>query len=156
MIQANNRKKRGEPIMKYIVSIACLAFTVACSAPDDPKAPEALGSESPAIEVINSVQTPSQPFTDQGVTVRHKVKSKDVYIEVVVNGFTFSAKDAKKHVQNEGYLKVYLNGKQIDNIHQAAFILKGLPTGKHTLKLELVRNDGASYGIQREIEVAIS
>ncbi|MBM6618578.1 hypothetical protein [Bacillus suaedaesalsae] len=140
--------------MKYIFLITCLALSVACSGPDDPKAPEALGTNSTAIEVMNTIKT-NQPINEQAVTVRHKVKKKDVYVEVVVNGFTFSSKESKKHVQNEGYLKVYLNGSQIDEIHQAAFILKGLPTGKHMLKLELVRNDASSYGVQKEMEVVI-
>ncbi|KAA0548054.1 hypothetical protein FZW96_09995 [Bacillus sp. BGMRC 2118] len=140
--------------MRYIFTLTCLALVTACSGPDDPKAPEAQTTNTAAIEVMKTEKT-SQRINDQDVTVRHNVKNKDIYVEVVVNGFTFSSKDSKQPKLNEGYLKVYLNGRQVDEIHQAAFILKGLPSGKHQLKLELVQNDGSSYDIQKEMEVVI-
>ncbi|KEF38586.1 hypothetical protein M670_02212 [Schinkia azotoformans MEV2011] len=90
------------------------------------------------------------------MSVKHQVKGKDIYVECVISNFTFSKKDHKKINQNGfGYMQLYLNNQKIDNIYTAAFIVKGLPAGKHQIKLELVHNDGTPYNIQKEFDVTI-
>lgn len=90
------------------------------------------------------------------VSVKHQVKGKDIYVECVISDFTFSKRDHKKINQNRsGYLQLYLNGQKIDNIYTAAFIIKGLPVGKHQIKLELVHNDGTPYNVQKEFDVTV-
>lgn len=99
-------------------------------------------------------------YTENGkqpMSVKEYVKGKDVYIECVISDFTFSKRaENNKNKQGSGFLKLYLNGKKIDDIYTAAFILKGLPIGKHMIKLELVHNDGTPYGIEHNFDVVIS
>ncbi|HHY74499.1 MAG TPA: hypothetical protein GX497_15005 [Bacillus bacterium] len=90
------------------------------------------------------------------ISVKHQVKGHDIYVECVIQNFTFSKKDDLKiNKSGYGYLQLYLNGKKIDNIYTAAFIIKGLPVGKHEIKLELVQNDGTPYKVEKEFDVAI-
>lgn len=91
------------------------------------------------------------------MSVKKYVKGKDVYVECVISDFTFSEKGDQNNVKNKyGFLQLYLNGKKIDNIYTAAFIIKGLPVGSHQIKLVLVGNDGTPYGIEHNFEVDIT
>lgn len=105
---------------------------------------------------INDVFNLSYKPLDNPMSVKHQVKGNDIYVECVISNFTFSKREDKKINQTgTGYLQLYLNGKKIDNIYTAAFIIKGLPVGKHLIKLELVRNDGTPYSIEKEFDVTI-
>lgn len=92
---------------------------------------------------------------DEGLnmTVREQLKGNDLYVECIVSNFTFSNRDKKD--SGQGYLNLYLNGKKIDEIFTPAFIIKGLPTGNHKITLELVHNNGSSYGVKKELEISI-
>lgn len=104
------------------------------------------------LDVFNLSQKP----LDNPMSVKHLVKGNDIYVECVISNFTFSKREGNKINQTgTGYLQLYLNGKKIDNIYTAAFIIKGLPAGKHLIKLELVHNDGTPYSIEEEFEVTI-
>ncbi|MFZ3588066.1 hypothetical protein ACOI1C_02075 [Bacillus sp. DJP31] len=140
--------------MKFVISLACLLAVTACGT-DDPKPPEASVMPMYLTYPIDESIVASASINENNVTVRHHVKGNDVYVEVIVPSFTFTSSNKKINVDGEGYLKLFLNGKQVDEIHQAAFIVKGLPTGKHNLKVELVHNDATSYGIAQEMSVII-
>jgi hypothetical protein len=90
----------------------------------------------------------------QQIQIQYHVKGHDVYVDCYIPHFTFQ-KNKKKNVNGEGHLVLYLNGKKVDEITTAAFILKGLPAGKHKLKVEMVHNDSTTYHISNEIEVSI-
>ncbi|WP_017753602.1 hypothetical protein [Calidifontibacillus oryziterrae] len=103
------------------------------------------------------VQKNVSQYNKNLMSVKEFVKGNDVFVECVISDFTFSKRDGtKKNKQGYGFLQLYLNGKKIDNIYTAAFIIKGLPIGKHQIKLELVNNDGTPYGIEHNFEVEIS
>jgi hypothetical protein len=140
--------------MRICLAIFSLMLITACGT-DDPKPPEAFGISEESMSDLGKAVEASAVVTQSNVTVRHQVKGKDVYVEVIIPGFTFSSPDQKKNIKGHGYVKLYLNGKQIDKIHQAAFIVKGLPTGKHNLKIELVNNDSSSYGVEEELPITI-
>jgi uncharacterized protein (UPF0333 family) len=89
------------------------------------------------------------------MNVKHQIRGKDVFIECVVTNFTFK-KGKQKKVEGEGHINLYLNGQKVDEISTAAFIVKGLPNGKHVIRLELVYNDSSKYGLDHEFEVNIS
>ncbi|WP_458414011.1 hypothetical protein ACNQFZ_03720 [Schinkia sp. CFF1] len=93
---------------------------------------------------------------EKSISVKHQVKGNDVYIECVISNFMFSKREDRNSNKNGyGFMQLYLNGKKIDEIYTAAFIIKGLPVGKHLIKLELVQNDGTPYKIEEEFEVTI-
>jgi hypothetical protein len=141
-------------MMKSILFALSLLVISACGT-DDPKPPEASLTPAHITNTLGEAVVASAAITKDNVTVRHNVKDKNVYVEVVIPGFNFSSATNKKKVDGEGYIHLYLNGKKVDEIHQAAFIVKGLPSGKHNLKIELVQNDSTSYGIEEEFSVTV-
>ncbi|MFD1735692.1 hypothetical protein ACFSCX_03855 [Bacillus salitolerans] len=140
--------------MNYGYILFLLAVLTGCNT-DDPNPPEALVIPMEIAHYHEDGTVEASITGSKDVTVRHHVKGKDVYVEVIVPGFTFSSPEQKTKKDGQGFLNLYLNNKKIDEIHQAAFIVKGLPTGKHTLKVELVHNDSSTYGIEREMDVEI-
>jgi hypothetical protein len=88
------------------------------------------------------------------LAVKHYVRGKDVLIECVVDHFSF-VKGKKIKKDGEGHIDVYLNGRKVNEISTAAFIVKGLPSGKHAIRLELVHNDSSKYDLFHEFEVNI-
>ncbi|WP_078430638.1 hypothetical protein [Alkalihalobacterium alkalinitrilicum] len=90
------------------------------------------------------------------MNVNHDVKGSDVYVECVIDQFTFAKEKAgKNHVDGEGHLHLFVDGQKVDSIYQAAFIIKGLPSGEHSIKLELVKNDDEPYGVSEEFSVQV-
>ncbi|NSL50753.1 hypothetical protein [Calidifontibacillus erzurumensis] len=90
------------------------------------------------------------------ITVKHFVKGNDIYVECVISNFVFSKRnDNKINKKGYGYLQLYLDGKKIDDIYTAAFIIKGLSKGNHKITLQLVQNDGTPYNIKKEFDVTI-
>lgn len=96
----------------------------------------------------------SSQIKNQKMMIREKVEGGNVYVECVISDFDFSKRGEDQ--SGDGFLNLYLNGKKVDEIYTAAFVIKGLPTGKHHIKLELVHNDGSSYGIEKDFEVTVS
>ncbi|WP_096199231.1 hypothetical protein [Bacillus sp. FJAT-45350] len=127
---------------------------------------QAFGCEKLEDESLKSVQVESLhrqqaievsvEKKERSLKVNHQVKGKDVYIECIVNDFSFSKDNAGKlHNEGEGHLQLYVDGQKVDSIYQAAFIVKGLPQGNHEIKVELVRNNHEPYGIEEEFTVSI-
>jgi len=114
--------------------------------------------EAAALEIIpiEVQQASNEENGSQGVTVNYSVKGKNVYIECIVPKFKFVS-DGEKNDQKdgEGHIHLYLNGKKVMDINQAAFIVKGLPKGEHHFKLEFVHNDQTPYRFSEEFTVEI-
>ncbi len=104
-------------------------------------------------KVIPSIEV-SGTQIQRSLDVKHEIKGNDVYVECVVANFTFT-KGKDKNVDGEGHIELYLNGEKVDEIATAAFIIKELPSGNHTVKLELVHNDSLKYNISKEFDVSI-
>jgi hypothetical protein len=81
--------------------------------------------------------------------VKHLVKGNDIFVECVAANFPF------QKGKNGGHINVYLNGQKINEVYTAAFMLRGVPTGKHAIRLELVYNDGKITGMSHEFTVTI-
>lgn len=79
--------------------------------------------------------------------VRHQVKGRDVYIECMVKSVSFRNNGAK--------MVLSIDGKKTKEIKQAAFIVKGLPSGTHQLRLELIKQNEHVATATKEIEVVI-
>lgn len=88
---------------------------------------------------------------DQDFSVKTFIKGDDVYIECYAKDYRFT-QSAKKELASIAVL--------IDDIKQsehktAAFILKDLTNGKHTIKLELIDQNGEATGLVKEFQVHI-
>ncbi|WP_017727175.1 hypothetical protein [Halalkalibacterium ligniniphilum] len=90
------------------------------------------------------------------MTVHHAVKGSDVYVECFINRFTLAKEQAgSPHKDGEGHLRLSINGKHVDTLYKAAFIIKGLPSGSHEVKIEAVKNDRSPYGMEETFTVTI-
>lgn len=83
--------------------------------------------------------------------VRHQTKGKDVFVECIVQDVSFRKQSSKE----KGKIILYINGKKKDEIHSAAFIIKGLPSGKHRIGLELVKGNSAEASLKKDFLVVI-
>jgi hypothetical protein len=81
--------------------------------------------------------------------VKYEVKGHDVLVECLAAQFPF------RKGEGGGHINVYLNGQKMTEVYTAAFIVRGLPSGKHMIRLELVYNDGKMTGMMHEFEVTI-
>jgi len=82
--------------------------------------------------------------------VKHKVNGKEVFIECIVQGVTFRDNGA-----NKGKILLYVDGVKKEEISSAAFIVRGLPSGTHQLKLEVVQADDSQLQMTKEFYVTI-
>lgn len=83
-------------------------------------------------------------------TVQHQVKGNDVFVECMIPSISF-----RDHSKNKGKLKLYVDGKERKEVTSAAFIIKGLPTGTHKIKIVVVKPNGEPYGLEKEFNVTI-
>jgi len=77
--------------------------------------------------------------------VSAKTKGNNVYVECILSGISFRESD--QNGQKAGKLIIWLDGKKTQEVNSAAFIIKGLPHGKHEVKLEVVDLKNKPYGI---------
>jgi hypothetical protein len=82
--------------------------------------------------------------------VKHKVNGKEVFIECIVQGITFRDNGA-----NKGKIHLYVDGVKKEEISAAAFIVRGLPSGTHQIKLEVVQADDSQLQMTKEFYVTI-
>jgi hypothetical protein len=122
------------------VMVLCLFFAVLLGA---------CGNDKPAPQT--HIRNVAHAMTEdrKSFEVKHHVKGKDLLIECIATNFPF------QKGKNGGHISVYLNGQKINEVYTAAFMLRGLPTGEHAVRLELVYNDGKITGMSHEFTVTI-
>ncbi len=99
------------------------------------------------LEVISQQKT-------KAIKINHHIKNKDVYVECYIPDFVFKEKGGSRK-NGEGHLGILVDGKLIDEIYTAAFILKNFPKGEHSLKVEVFHNDSSSYNLSKTWIVSI-
>jgi len=87
----------------------------------------------------------------QIMDVRYIVDGSNIKIECIVSGVSFVNND--KH--NHGKIIVYLDGKKRGEYSTPAFIIKNVSSGTHKLKIEVVKPNNESYGINHQFMVTI-
>lgn len=87
------------------------------------------------------------------VVLNHRVKGSDVFIECLIPNFSFDEGNRSK--EYHGYLEVYLDGEKYQTVERAAFVLRNLPEGKHSIRLDIMRKDGGRYLSLKEMNVEI-
>jgi hypothetical protein len=85
--------------------------------------------------------------------VQTKTKGNNVFVECILTGVSFRQSDQQD--RKVGKLVIWLDGKKTKEVNSAAFIIKGLPPGEHTVKLEVVDLKNVPYGITQEFLVNI-
>lgn len=88
---------------------------------------------------------------DQDFSVKSFIRGNDVYVECYVKEYRFSKTNEKELVT----ITVSLDGKKYSEQTTAAFIVKDVPNGNHTLKLDIVNENGEKTGLTKEFKVHI-
>ncbi|SFA75904.1 MULTISPECIES: hypothetical protein [unclassified Bacillus (in: firmicutes)] len=103
--------------------------------------------EEESIPVNNSPQQ-QDPFY-----VQSQINGKNVYIECIVRGVTF--RNDPQSQGKAGKIIVTIDGKRNQEVRAAAFIIKGLSSGKHRIKLDIVKLNGEPYSLSKEFTISI-
>jgi hypothetical protein len=85
--------------------------------------------------------------SSDSLLVKHQVKGNDVYVECIVKGASFRDNGAK--------LLLFIDGKKMKEVNNAAFIVKGLNAGTHKIKLDLLKRNINTVAATEEFEVVI-
>ncbi|MEH7382400.1 hypothetical protein V7138_18205 [Bacillus sp. JJ1533] len=96
----------------------------------------------------------SEVERERTIQVEHHIRGNDVYLECIIPNFTFKQSGGQKK-DGEGHLNVLIDGERTEKVSTAAFIIKGLATGEHTLKIQVVHNDLTNYQLEHTIHVQI-
>ena len=88
---------------------------------------------------------------DQNFSVKTFIKGNDIYIECYAKDYRFT-QSTKKELAS---VAVSIDEKKQSEQKTAAFILKDLSNGMHTIKLELINEHGEKIGLAKEFEIHI-
>lgn len=83
-------------------------------------------------------------------TPGYNVKGNIIAVRLEPFNFTFG-EIGSKHVPGQGYFRFKINDGEWFNVNKATKTIKGLDKGTNTLYVEMVRNDGTSYGIKKHV-----
>ncbi|WP_080846599.1 hypothetical protein [Cytobacillus gottheilii] len=73
--------------------------------------------------------------------VRHQVKGKNVYVECIIPGVSFREDSGEDRAK----IGLRINGRKQEDITSAAFIIKNLSSGTHTIQLDVLKKDDSAY-----------
>jgi hypothetical protein len=100
---------------------------------------------------IVKAETATYNVPDQNFSVKTFVKGNDVYIECYVRDYQFTQLNQKELAS----ISVFIDGKKHSERNTAAFIIKDIPNGVHTIKLELMKDKKKKIGLTKEFDVHI-
>lgn len=110
-------------------------------------------SEVPApvvqeVPVMNLSKTPG--FEIYFPTEGFRVRGNLIALSLVLDNFTIGAPNTT-HKDNYGYFLVYVDNSAPLTMTKSVLTLKELSASNHTVKIDMVRNDGLSYGVSRTV-----
>lgn len=139
----------GGPKMKYI-SIFFLLLNITGCQKELPE-PEVKFQVVP-MSTINTehdlpvaIEQGREPFM-----VQHHVKGDNVFVECMIPNISF-----REDSKNKGKIILMIDGKKREEIHTAAFIIKGLGRGTHQISLEVVTPNNEPYHLKKEFAVSV-
>jgi hypothetical protein len=133
-------------LKRLVVLIAFLILISLVACQKDIPEPESLNTITVFAESVETYN--KDPFQ-----VKYFVRGNDVYVECLINQFSFRGSD-KKGIDS-GKISVYVDGKKMLSISSAAFIIKDLEKGNHRIGLQLEKNNGEKTTLQKEFVISI-
>ncbi|WP_240375079.1 hypothetical protein [Bacillus piscicola] len=89
----------------------------------------------------------SQGIEKDNWSLRYKVNNHNLYLECVISDFS---------LEKDGYLLVKMNGMEAAKMQKAAFMMKNLPPGEHTIEVVPVLHNGEKHGEIIEFSIKIN
>lgn len=137
--------------MKYMTSTILLVFIILTGCQKDLPEPEVKFSVVPMSSVNTAHDMPvTYHQAKESFMVQHHVRGENIYVECIIPSISFREKSS-----NPGKIILYIDGVKKEEIHTAAFIIKGLGSGKHQVKLEVVTPNNEPYQLQKEFTVSL-
>ena len=96
-------------------------------------------------------QTKAATLPNQDFLVKTFVKGDEVYVECYVKEYHFSQTNHQDWVT----ITVFMDGKKDSQQSTAAFIIKHVSSGKHTITLDVVNKQGERIGLTKSFDVHI-
>lgn len=122
-------------VVLRILSIIILSIFGLTGCMDDKPTPE-----GHALAAMNLIQTNKEQAT---MSVHYLAKNNRVYIECYIANFSFS--------EGNGFINVYLDGKKVDAVRSAAFVIENVKAGQHNITLQLVQNNQIISSSERTV-----
>ncbi|SFE41957.1 hypothetical protein [Alteribacillus iranensis] len=116
------------------------------------------GEESQAMEILEirsdvSVQAANMKgIKQENWSLQYKLKNQDLYVECIIPDFSLT----KEMKENGGYLLIKMNGQKTAEMHQAAFMLKNMPPGEHTMEIIPVEHNGKQFAEPISFEIKVN
>jgi len=142
--------------MRRSIILIITAF-ILCSCTNDKPVPETKETilDIVPMEVTYDLHASHTVSSYEGIAeIRKNVIGKDVYVECIIPNFTFRNPDNRSN-SKDGYLELYVDNVKVDEISTAAFIIKGLEVGEHTIRVEVKEKRDAKSIISEEFHINI-
>lgn len=81
--------------------------------------------------------------------IRYVVEGRNVKVECIIAGVSFV------NGKEQGKVLLYVDGQQYGEYDTAAFVVKNLAPGTHRLKIDVVKQNNKSFGINHQFMVTI-
>lgn len=132
--------------IRMVAIILCSLILMACQGKKDIPEPE-------VSTVMKQLGMPQEGLQNEAAfLVQHHLDGNNLFIECYVKGVTFRDDSSLK---DRGKIIVYINGKKQTEVQSAAFILKGLPSGKHHIRLEIVSLENKQFHLEKQFSVTV-
>lgn len=109
--------------------------------------------EPEAISPSASLNEAEAQTTEKAWTVRHLLRGKNVFVELIVPGVSFA--NNQKNSREKGQVSLYVDGQLYNTYHTAAFIVKGLSPGRHQIDIKLTDERNRPLGYEKSFTVSI-
>lgn len=135
----------------YRIALCMVSILLVAGCQNDKPKPNS-SPNPPQSEHRKSVES-SALLQDRTLTVHQYVSGDDVYVECIINRFTFQ--QSSQNQDGQGYVVVYVDGVRTLEESKAAFVIPNLEKGVHRIRLEVEREKGSVYDLKQEFSVNV-
>lgn len=111
------------------------------------------GHELPNPQMIIAKASERNGMASKDMNIHYVVQGNKILVECIIPAISFSGKD--QGLQN-GKIDVYVNGHLHSQFETAAFIVRDLKKGNHSIKVDVVNMDNQSLGMSEQFSVTIN
>ncbi|WP_048601865.1 hypothetical protein [Rubeoparvulum massiliense] len=108
------------------------------------------------IQALPTVHVSAQSLAEQKKTIQviHHVRNSNLYLEFRTRDVQLTS-PAHRNTKGTGYIQLYLDGQPYTQIYRAAYVLKQLPKGEHTVQLELRSHGHEPLGWRNHFKIMV-
>ncbi|MDQ0217199.1 hypothetical protein ELQ35_08300 [Peribacillus cavernae] len=137
--------------MRLLISLFTLLLIVsACgrNIPEPENKEKKIGLLEHSTASAASIQSPAAEDFD----VKYFVKGNFLYVDCFLKDFSFSPSTKKQ----QAIVRLYMDGRKVNDYNTAAFIVRTIPEGKHQINLEILDKNGKPAGLEKKFIIEIN